>query len=530
MRKLFNLLAAALVVLAAAGCDKNENLFPDSQEGKVITLSATIDNGGTKTSLGDPTSGEYPVHWSTNDQIALIQGTNVCVLTLSNGENTTTATFTGTITNDFNLGEDYTAFYPASAVNINTGAITISGTQIYAENSFGQVAMPMMAEESNGSLTFSNLFGVLKLQLKGNVEVSKIRVIGNNVLNGNVTVIDGTLSMQSSGDTYKSVNLNFSENEKLSTEQAKNFLIAVPSGKHDFTVAITSSDGRIYCKKTNKKDIVVGNILKMSELDLSQPLNPYIEGDSNLGDGVALATKDGNVIIWAPVNCGYDGQHKGGLLYQWGRKYGQGYGPLEEDPDVEIVPNRETLAAGNDENNKNKFYTGNYNDGSWGDWLVPADRNPELWNKGTEDVPEKNETYDPCPEGWRVPTYNELVTLWVGELKSGSYESKLPPEGQMVQNKVSGDLHYNLYGFWAKSEEGVNQVFFPAHRFRNYSDGACSNAATSSCYWSSAAGNSKTPMSKVLIISCYSSDPQYNTLQITERSRACGYSIRCVKE
>ncbi len=31
-------------------------------------------------------------------------------------------------------------------------------------------------------------------------------------------------------------------------------------------------------------------------------------------------------VVWAPVNCGYHkDDYKYGKLYQWGRKYGQGY-------------------------------------------------------------------------------------------------------------------------------------------------------------------------------------------------------------
>ena len=41
----------------------------------------------------------------------------------------------------------------------------------------------------------------------------------------------------------------------------------------------------------------------------------------NHGKGVEI---DG--VVWAPVNCGYHkSDYRYGKLYQWGRKYGQGY-------------------------------------------------------------------------------------------------------------------------------------------------------------------------------------------------------------
>lgn len=305
MRKLFNLLAAALVVLAAAGCDKNENLFPDSQEGKVITLSATIDNGGTKTSLGDPTSGEYPVLWSANDQIALIQGTNVCVLTLSSGENTTTATFTGTITNDFNLGEDYTAFYPASAVNTNTGAITISGTQTYAEKSFGPGAMPMAATgNAETSLRFNNLFGVVKVIVKGAADEtlesiefgSTAKLCGDCILsNGNLTISDDVNAKYSSNITLDC------DDTSISIE--KEFLIAIPGGGQKFAIVLHTNKGSYY-KSTNNnadKNITNGNIYKMSKIDLGN-IDDQLRVDMSItykndGDGILLGR-----TVWAPVN------------------------------------------------------------------------------------------------------------------------------------------------------------------------------------------------------------------------------------
>lgn len=36
------------------------------------------------------------------------------------------------------------------------------------------------------------------------------------------------------------------------------------------------------------------------------------------------------------------------------------------------------------------------------------------WNKGTEEAPEKREIYDPCPEGYRVPTYTEFLAEFAG--------------------------------------------------------------------------------------------------------------------
>ena len=76
MKKLFTLFAAALVMLAAASCEKNEVLPGGNVEGKVVTLKASINNGETKTSLGELGSNGYPTLWTAGDAIAVIQKKN----------------------------------------------------------------------------------------------------------------------------------------------------------------------------------------------------------------------------------------------------------------------------------------------------------------------------------------------------------------------------------------------------------------------------------------------------------------------
>ncbi len=129
----------------------------------------------------------------------------------------------------------------------------------------------------------------------------------------------------------------------------------------------------------------------------------------NHGKGTAI----GNTV-WAPVNCGYrapynddDGNpHLGfpfGKLYQWGRKYGQGFGEGYDDGIIAIMDGPVSITMGQNKENENVFYTSEY-DFRY-DWL--GNRTDNIWNIGTEENPIKSQ-YDPCPEGWRVPTINEI--------------------------------------------------------------------------------------------------------------------------
>ena len=541
MRKLFNFFAAALVMLAAASCEKNEVLPDNNSEGKVVTLNASINNGGTKTSLGPGVQEgsnpiQYPVYWSENDAIAVIQQEDlqdgsVYIFTLSEGgAGKASATFECNNANGFNPDLEYRAVYPANSVLTSNGKFcgySFSATQSYVQNSFGVGAMPMQTNMyigTNNPLIFSNVFGVLKLQLKGAADekVTSIVVTSNDPLSGEAGLSGGRVVLKATA--AKKVTLDCGANGVvLNSGTATDFHIALPEGAESGLSLMIHTNKASYYKQVpvdDKNKVVAGSILAMPVLDLTEPLNPYIENGVNLGDGIPLVTTDGSVIVWAPVNCGYDENHKYGLLYQWGRKYGQGY--TDKGDVVYFINERPTLATGAAEANRNKFYIGDaYNsNGGYSDWLAQEDRSPELWNGGNEESPVKTE-YDPCPEGWRVPTNNELVTLWVGTQVSS--DLKTAPSDQV--EKTDG-----IKGFWAKSEVGVNKVFFPVYYVLNYdSTGAYTGGGNNSLYWSSTAGNSNNAMSEVLMmaLSTFSGDLM---LQATERSRACGYSVRCVKD
>lgn len=129
------------------------------------------------------------------------------------------------------------------------------------------------------------------------------------------------------------------------------------------------------------------------------------------------------------MNCGYhETDFKYGKLYQWGRKYGQGYNGNLYDMDLnvigktsdvvapDLVEGRVPVEVGNHRDNENTFYIIGLGKTVWdanntlqnADWVDESDE--KLWNSGTEESPVKT-GYDPCPDGWRVPTRGELMSL-----------------------------------------------------------------------------------------------------------------------
>ena len=230
------------------------------------------------------------------------------------------------------------------------------------------------------------------------------------------------------------------------------------------------------------------------------PTADYIdEYGVNHGKGIAV----GNTV-WAPVNCGYKAatsESKGfpyGKLYQWGRKYGNGYSVSYDESVPELVEGPVMPSVAQSEENKDKFY---YVLQPPCDWSKV--QNDNIWNSGTESSPVKTK-YDPCPEGWRVPTYAELDKL------NNSYSSFTTVGGQKGRY-FCGDYTYL---------DNAPQVFFPAAGYRNLKSGNAYNRGDDSDYWSSRPSSTYAGS-----LTFYGS-----VVDMHGSSRATGYSVRCVQE
>jgi len=188
-------------------------------------------------------------------------------------------------------------------------------------------------------------------------------------------------------------------------------------------------------------------------------------------------------VVWATRNVNTHGtfvenpQDFGGL-FQWGRR-GDGHeqrnSPTTTELSTSDVPGH-----------------GNFIITSW-DWRNPS--NDNLWaNPKTAN--------DPCPQGWRVPTDAELLTLVADNVTS---------EWTTV-NDVSGRIFTDI---------NTNNAFFlPAAGWRDTS-GTLLSAGTLGYYWSSSptAGTS----ARYLLFNSAS-------LNVVINGRVRGFSVRCVAE
>ena len=203
MKRIFDFMTAAAVVLAAAGCAKEiegEIQVPEHQEDEVGTmvigaeLSDSPDaDDVTKTLISDNGNKTYSVFWADGDQI-LVNGetsTNIDI----DPDNKKSASFTLPV-----VDAPYCAVYTASLYvsdsyktvkeDSTVIEITIPSTQKYVEKGFDSNAAIMTARvEAGGGLAFKHAMAYLKVAVTG-TNVKSIRVNGNDneALSGAYTV------------------------------------------------------------------------------------------------------------------------------------------------------------------------------------------------------------------------------------------------------------------------------------------------------------------------------------------------------
>ena len=469
------------------------------------------------------------VLWSEDDKIVAFMKSTQSVQYKVKSGGKTTANFVKVSSDD--LGsissiDHVVAYYPYSDMieceKVSKGYslnVELPSEQVYAKKSFGNGSLPMASIGSDNDITFSNVSGAMKLQLKGTAKVMSVKVEGKNneKLSGAATVTvytDGSkpsITMKSGASS--AVELDCGDGVQLSEATATEFIISLPPVvfSKGFVVTVTDASGFVYTIDTDKQnEIKRSSLLVMPEMTLDVSHREPVEGDYvdeygiNHGPGVEI---DG--VVWAPVNCGYHAtDYKYGKLYQWGRKYGQGYsGALMDVNDNWVVDGYSdatvptikdggiSLSGGQSKLNSNVFFCKDW--ASDEDWVFPSDGT--LWNSGTESDPVKT-AYDPCPKGWRVPTSAELDGLY--------------------QNHSSWTSKDDQPGCWCSglslSTSSAPKVFLPAAGFRGVTGDASWRGKTG-IYWTSRPNNDKS----------FSLD--IGSRLVNDGSgRSCGCSVRCV--
>jgi len=448
MKKISFFTAFVLTVAAAVcACTKEDQASGEvtPREKVISVLHASLEQfgQGTKTYFSNDTTGYggYPVFWEEEDSLFVANvyrsgsgtGTsrNCGVFVLVDGIGTMDGVFEkrsalGSIRDDTCF-----AFYPRSYCTQNLASDPSWGMDLpivqkydsrraFAKNAFPEYAM--VEKVSSETLIFKSMMSILKLRLHS-TEGHLVRTImvttadPGKYLSGKgfkVDMITGNIyTTSSNSDLSKVVYLVC--DEPMGIDVDTTFYVVLPPAEYNnLTVWIKSEKDGVPCIMnrtipTHSSTLYANRIRAMATLEVTGGgYNPphykeasYGSSDStDYGPGVLFPDAD---VYWAPVNCGIgtDYEYPKGLLYQWGRKYGQVLENVQED-------SLQTFADGQDAS-KREYFAANYASGP----------NPPLerwwrddYNPGVHGVWSKTDTTsNPCPEGWRVPTVVEFEAL-----------------------------------------------------------------------------------------------------------------------
>lgn len=266
MRKSFIYILALLIM---ASCQTNE-LTPDFEPADDTLYASMEAINATKTVMDENNN----VLWSEGDQLVAFMKTTLGVKYQIKEQYVGTSTGGFSKINEPDNGDDLEAgqeldhnvvVYPHSydvwcmKNDKNTPAqsyklnLALPETQIYEENSFAIGAFPMVAVSEDNKLTFKNICGGLKLQLKGVDKIKSIKLegLGNEKISGKSTVVgyvDGSapaITMAADNKSYSHVILDCGDGVQLSETTPTTFIIAVPPVEFasGMKITVTDTDG-----------------------------------------------------------------------------------------------------------------------------------------------------------------------------------------------------------------------------------------------------------------------------------------------
>lgn len=478
-----------MLCLLVTGCSSEENV-PEVG----FSVNALIESDVTRTAVTD----EGAFTWTEGDRIWISsgKGTGHVEGTLTSGAGTSSAIFSyGSV-----IGGLTCAIYPEVGDHSlddsdNPSFCALDTYELGA--GLNETNAWMYGEYEGGSFKFKHLAGIIRFSFEGvPAGTDSFRFKVDKGINGMLPVTDSengpvVQAYVTEDEAMMTRTLTFDALEETSDIE---LYVPVPIGTYNsLDLALFAGDEAVWTysnavrNTVNSKSlllmptvIVAGSVGgDIEDAEPSAKEGDYVdEYGINHGQGIEF-----NGVVWAPVNCGYHAMdYRYGKLYQWGRKDGQGRDTDAVKPEI----NKEWTY---DSMSENVFYTHPWSG------LADAER-VTLWNKGTEEVPVKTQ-YDPCPEGWRIPTLAEMAVLRVQWIFRSTDDKG-----------CVGAL--SLYG----------NMFLPTGGYR---DNSGTFVSDKSVYWCS-------KLSPISTSSAYHAELSTDFSFHDEFYVECGCSVRCVRE
>ena len=202
-----------------------------------------------------------------------------------------------------------------------------------------------------------------------------------------------------------------------------------------------------------------------------------------------------------------------GLLYQWGRKDPfLGSSSISSSVEAESTITWPSAVSTSSSIGTVDYVTSHpttylYGSLSPYDWHYSS-RDNSLWTTSDK----TKSIYDPCPSGWRVPDggdngiWSKALGSSLSFIQSSLYDS--PNKGMNFSGKFGSD----------------QTIWYPASGFRyNYGDGSLSDVGYYGSYWSASPSSRNISARSLRFI-------DGDVFPAGSKSRAFGFSVRCVKE
>lgn len=257
---------AALSLIAAAACTKNEFDSQNVQNNEGRTVLTVELPGETKTILGDAQGDVRPVLWSKGDQISV---NGVASQALDIESNAASADFTL----NAGLTAPYSIIYPATMVKDGSSVITLPSQQKAASgDNIVSGSLPMAGYSNTLSAKMGQLCGILGIHLKAGSQTGLIRYIEVTATGGEPVSGDFSVGCQycKLSSEAQGVNVIRMEVQKaLSTESASAFNVILPAGVYSqgFSVKVVDENGQAMIRNIGGSlELEAGKLMLMPEL------------------------------------------------------------------------------------------------------------------------------------------------------------------------------------------------------------------------------------------------------------------------
>lgn len=257
---------AALSLIAAAACTKNEFDSQNVQNNEGRTVLTVELPGETKTILGDAQGDVRPVLWSKGDQISV---NGVASQALNIESNAASADFTL----NAELTAPYSIIYPATMVKDGSSVITLPSQQKAASgDNIVSGSLPMAGYSTTLSAKMGQLCGILGIHLKAGSQTGLIRYIEVTATGGEPVSGDFSVDCQycKLSSEAQGVNVIRMEVQKaLSTESASAFNVILPAGVYSqgFSVKVVDENGQAMIRNIGGSlELEAGKLMLMPEL------------------------------------------------------------------------------------------------------------------------------------------------------------------------------------------------------------------------------------------------------------------------